>query len=128
MIDTDEGAERLVAKHASKLSERVPLFEYIEREHRERLGTQDPLDPRVLDLVVRRTRGFKWFLNGRYEGAWVYCVDDETDFDKLATALYVARRMRRSKLWTWWYRTFYRIQHFLVGAGVTGNEWPNNLS
>ena len=108
--------------------EDVPLFTYIVRETRERIGTRDPLDPRMPNIVARRTRGIKWFLNGAYSGAWVYCVDDETDFDKLATALYIARRMRRSRFWAWWYKTFHRIQHYLVGAGVTGNEWPENLS
>ena len=107
--------------------ENPPLFEYIEKEIR---GVPPIIasSGRPPSITARRTRGFKWFLNGRYEGAWVYCVDDFTDFDKLATALYIARRMRRSKLWTWWYRTFYKIHHFFVGAGVTGDEWPNNLS
>lgn len=104
-----------------------PLFEYIEKETKERIGLQDPIDPRAPSLVARRTRGFKWFLNGRFGGAWVYCVDDETDFDKLATALYVARRIRRSKFWAWWYRTFYSIRSFLHQA-TTGTEWPENLS
>lgn len=105
---------------------RIPLFQYIERETRE-FPKVIPGNP-TPSIIVRRTRGFKWFLNGRFEGAWVTSVDDQTDFDKLATALYVARRMHRSKLWTWWYRTFYRIQSFLVRDSVTGNEWPDNLS
>ncbi len=106
---------------------RIPLFEYIERETREWLSTQDPLEPRAPSILARRTRGFKWFLNGKWGGAWVYCVDDETDFDKLATALYVARRIRRSKFWAWWYRTFYSIRSFLHQA-TTETEWPENLS
>ena len=105
----------------------VPLFQFIEHENREWVSTEDPLDP-APGIVTRRTRGVKWFLNGRFHGAWVYRVDDETDFDKLVTALYVARRIRRSKLWAWWYKTFYSIKSFFVHQAVVGNEWPGNLS
>jgi len=108
--------------------ENIPLFEYIEKEHREWIGSQGPPNPKAPTILARRTRGFKWYLNGRFEGAWVYCVDDETDFDKLATALYVARRIRKSKLWAWWYRSFYQIHSFLVRGYVTGDEWPDILS
>jgi len=124
--DDEKKREDLIVSDKIILED-VPLFEYIVREEREWIGSQMTPEPRAPSIVARRTRGIKWFLNGVYSGAWVYCVDDETDFDKLATALYVARRIRKSKFWAWWYRTFYRIQHYLVGAGITGNEWPENL-
>ena len=104
-----------------RITSDVPLIEYIEKEQREYVSTRDPIDPRAPSIVARRTRGLKWIINGEYCGAWVFHVDDETDFHKLATAMYIFSKIRRSRFWKWWYRSVRKVA--LASEGVTSDEW-----
>ena len=103
----------------------LPLIQYIEKEQREwvsgALGPSEDLP--APSIVVRGTRGLKWIICGEYSGAWVWHVDDETDFCKLAHAMYVYSKIRRSKFWAWWYRTVQKVDHLFAREGVTSAEW-----
>ena len=101
----------------------LPLIEYIEKEQREWVVTRDPIDRREPSIITRRTRGLKWIINNEYGGAWVFHVDDETDFRKLATAMYISSKIRRSRFWAWWYRNIQKVDHLLASEGVTSAEW-----
>lgn len=106
-----------------RITDEVPLIEYIEKQHREYVSTQGPIDKRSPSIILRRTRGLKWIISGEYGGAWVFRVDDETDFRKLATAMYIFSKIRRSKFWAWWYRSVRKIDISFASEGVTSAEW-----
>ena len=104
-------------KRSVRVDSDLPLIEYIEKEQRSWLSTAAG-GP---EIIVRLTRGLKWIICGEYGGAWVFHVDDETDFRKLATAMYISSKIRRSRFWAWWYRSVRKVA--LASEGVTSDEW-----
>ncbi len=112
-------------KSSVRIESDLPLIQYIEKEQREWVSlAQSPSENMPGPAIVtRRTRGLKWFINDEFGGAWVWHVDDETDFRKLATAMYICSKIRRSKFWAWWYRTVQKVDNMLAREGVTSAEW-----
>jgi len=109
-------------KRSVRITDEVPLIEYIEKEQRSWVSLTEGINP-APSIIVRRTRGLKWIIDGEYGGAWVWHVDDETDFCKLATAMYISSKIRRSRFWAWWYRSVRKVDTSFAREGVTSAEW-----
>jgi hypothetical protein len=106
----------------------LPLIDYIEKEQRDWVDAHSRLagarvEEKAPSIVVRRTRGLKWIIDGEYGGAWVYHENDEADFRKLATAMYIFSKIRRSKFWKWWYLSVRKVDTSFASEGVTSAEW-----